>query len=180
MRKIPIFLITFLSLAAVVFGETTESVPIRRISFNWSVGFDGQPEVFTRSSVIGFGYLLYNNGQTDIRNQLSFYNGVMIMEESGKKNYKKVLAEKISFGRMTRGGLFRPYGFIEARFGWCGEEKWVTFENPIIWNFGLGTGLDIFVDDRWCYFIELGFLENLYEDEFIPQQRFELGMKWMF
>lgn len=152
---------------------------VKRLSLSWSIGFDGQPEVFSRSSVLGIGYVLFNNGKTDIRNHLSFYNGVMLIEDEGVKHYKKALAEKISFGRMTNSGIFRPYAFLEGRAGTSGTAKYDTFENPTILSFGLGSGLDLFVDDRWNYFIELGFLQNHLEVRFIPQQRFELGVKWM-
>lgn len=161
-------------------AEEAEAKSARRLSLNWSVGFDGQPEAFSRSSILGFGLVLYDDGKRDVRNHLSFYNGVMLLEDEGVKHYKKALAEKISFGRITRGGLFRPYCFLEARAGTSGSEKYNTFENPLIVSAGLGTGLDIFADDRWCYFIELGFLQNRIEGSFIPQQRFELGLKWMF
>lgn len=158
-------------LAASVFGE---------ISLNWSMGIDGQPEVASRTVGLGIQFPLYQGEKADIRNRVSFLNGVMIREDLDRKYYKQVVAENVSFGRITRDGLFRPYGYVEGRVGLCGEDAERPFDNPVIWNVGLGTGLEIFASDRWCYFMEFGFLQNVYEGSLIPQQRFELGMKMRF
>lgn len=150
------------------------------ISVSWSASYDGQPEAFSRISVLGLGFVLFQNEAVHIRNELEFSNGVMIMEDEGVKNFKKVLGNKITVGTIARGGLFRPYGFVEGRVGTSGERLYTPLENPVVWNLGLGTGLDVFATEHWSFFNEMGFLGNFEGDQFIPQQRFELGVMFHF
>lgn len=180
MKKMLLVCIIFITGLIFVTAEDADQNSRERFSLNWSVGFHGQPEAFSRTSVIGFGFVLFHNDRVDIQSQLEFCNGVMIMEDLDVKYYKKTLAEKISVGMMTRGNLFHPYGFLEGGIGACGEELFDVFANPLIWNIGLGTGLDIFVTKNWSFSLEIGFLGNIYQGEFIPQQGFELGVMWHF
>ena len=183
MRRMLFFSMLFiLILSAQLSGEEqsgTEKFP-KRFSFSWSASFAGHPEAFSRTSVLSLGFILFHSERLDIRNQLEFCNGVIVMEKKGVSNYKKVIAEKISIGKMCKAELFRPYGFFEGRVGTSGEELYDFQKNPLVWNLGLGTGLDIFTSERLSYFIELGFLGNFYQGEFLPQQRFELGVMYHF
>jgi len=180
MRKTLCFLCLFLTFFTLSAQETEQDKALRRFSFNWSMSYAGHPEAFSRSSILGIGMVIYHNDRIDIRNQIEFYNGVMVMESLGTSYYKKVLSEKISIGKMTRGNLFRPYGFIEGRVGTCGEELYDYWKNPLVGNIGLGTGVNVFTGDALSYFIEFGFLGNFYQAEFLPQQRFELGVMYHF
>jgi hypothetical protein len=176
MKKILFVWLFMTMLVSVVIAQEADPNSRGRFSINWGVGFDGQPEAFSRTSVIGFGFVLLNNNKIDIRNQLGFCNGVLIMEDLDMKYYKKTLADKISVGILTRSGLFRPYGFLKVGIGTCGKELYDVFENPLIGNVGLGTGLDIFATENWSYFMDIEILGNIYQRGFIPQQGFELGV----
>lgn len=178
MRK-KFLLITLCLSCYLVFPEVTERNN-NRFSFNWSVGFHGQPEAFHRNSVLSLGYMFYRDKNITIQNHIEFNNGVLIKEDEDVTYYKKAFLDKITVGKFSQNGLFHPYGFIEGGAGFCGLELYETFSNPIIINFGLGTGLDIFVTPYWSFSIELGFLGHYYEDSFIPQQGFELGVMYRF
>jgi hypothetical protein len=180
MKKKLLVCILFNTMLILVTAEDVDQNLRKRFSLNWSVGFHGQPEAFSRTSVIGFGFVLFDNDRVDIQSQLQFCNGVMIMEEIDEKYYKKSLVEKISVGKMTRGNLFHPYGFLEGGIGTSGEELYDVFANPLIGTIGLGTGVDIFVTNNWSFSMEIGFLGNFYQEKFIPQQGLELGVMWHF
>jgi len=180
MKKILLVCIVFNMMLFFVTAEDADQNSRERFSFNWSVGFHAQPEAFNRTSVLGFGFVLFDNDQLDIQSHLEFCNGVMIMEDIDVKYYKKSLVGKISVGKMTRGDLFHPYGFLEGGIGTCGDDIFDVFANPLIWNIGLGTGLNIFATKNWSFSLEIGFLGNIYQGKFIPQQGFELGVMWHF
>ncbi len=164
----------FVSLSALDEG-TYQEKDRNRFSFSWSAGMDGHPNVFSRTSILGLGIVLYEDRGISVWNQIGFCNGVMIMEEVGIWNYKKALFEKVSIGIQREDSPFRPYGFVEGRIGTCGTELWDFQDNPLIGNAGVGAGMNIFATEHWSFFQELGFLGNFYRGEFIPQQRFELG-----
>jgi len=147
------------------------------LNLSWSLGYEAQPEVFSRTSMLGVGFLLFAHDSLNIQNHSTYSSGIMNREDSGIKLYQHVLTEKVTVGVMSRNGLFRPYGLLEGRIGLCGLSKHSIFENPVIGKVGIGTGLDIFPLDTWSFFFELGFLGNIYHDEFIMQQRFEIGVK---
>ncbi len=167
------------AIAGVLSAEDAPDAP-RRFSVSWGAGMEGQPDATGRTSVLGFGMTANRDDGLTIRNQIEFCNGVLVREDIGEKHYKKTLADKLSVGFLTRGGLFRSYGFVEGRVGTCGSELWDSLENPAIWNLGAGTGLDLYATGRLSYFLEIGFLGNFYEGDFIPQQRFELGVMGHF
>ncbi|MDA3849691.1 MAG: hypothetical protein PF447_00295 [Spirochaetaceae bacterium] len=180
MKKMLIVFLLFHWMLIFLTAEDADQNSIERFSINWCVGFYGQPEAFSRMSVIGFGFLLFDNHRLDIQNQLEFSNGVIIMEDTGEKYFKKSLVEKISLGMMTRDDLLRPYGFLEGGIGTGGDELYDAFENPLIGNIGLGAGVDIFATKNWSFSLEIGFLGNIYQGEFIPHQGFKLGTMWHF
>lgn len=180
MKKILLLFILFNTILISVTAEDVNQNSREQFSLNWSVGFHAQPEVFNRTSVIGFGFVFFDNDKIDIQSQLEFCNGVMIMEDIDVKYYKKSLVEKISIGMMTRDNLLHPYGFLEGGIGTCGADLFDVFANPLIWNIGLGTGLNIFATKNWSFSLEIGFLGNIYQGIFIPQQGFELGAMWHF
>jgi|GEM_PF-2878924 len=147
-----------------------------RLAVSWSVSFGAQPELSTRTSILGLGFVIFQNDRLHIRNKTEFCNGIMIREDIDVKTYTKTLAEKISVGILTRNNLFRPYGFLEGRIGTSGGDLYEIFDNPRIWSVGLGTGLDIFATASWSFSIELGFLGHIYQGKFFPMQRFEIGV----
>ena len=180
MKKTMLSLVVLLVVLSGAWAEESTNRQNEWISVSWSASYDGQPEAFSRISVLGLGFVVFQNEVVHIRNEIEFSNGVMIMEDEGVKNFKKVFGNKISLGIISRAGLFRPYGFIEGRVGTSGEELYIPLENPVVWNVGLGTGLDIFATKHWSFFQEMGFLGNFEGGEFIPQQRFELGVMFHF
>lgn len=180
MKKTMLSLVVLLVVLSGAFAEKSTDRQNEWISVSWSASYDGQPEAFSRISVLGLGFVVFQNDAVHTRNELEFSNGVMIMEDEGVKDFKKVLGNKISVGTITREGLFRPYGFIEGRVGTSGEDLFAPLENPVVWNLGLGTGLDIFATKHWSFFQEMGFLGNSEGGEFIHQQRFELGVMFHF
>ena len=175
-------IVTLMTMTLLVSVSSQESVPQKdsRFLMSWSMGYDGHPDVFSRTSVLGIGFILFSNDKAEIRNQIEFCNGTMMMEEPDVKYYKKTLTNKFSFGRLSRNGLFRSYGFLEGRVGTCGEELYKMFDNALIWNLGVGTGLDINVTEKTGFFLELRFMGNIYQGELIPQQGFDLGMIYHF
>lgn len=178
MRKKILLPVMFLSIFT-IFSES-EDKDSNRFSFNWSVGFHGQPDAFHRVSVLSLGYMLVKKSNITIQNHIEFSNGVLIKEDEGVTYYKKVFIDKITVGKFSNNGLFHPYGFIEGGAGFCGLELYDVFSNPSIINFGLGTGLDIYATPYWSFSLEIGFLGHYYKDSFIPQQGFELGVMYRF
>jgi len=163
-----------------LWAEGSDSLSPRRFSVSWSVSMSGQPDVFSRVSVLGFGLALVATESLDLRNRLTFRNGTMNREDSGEKFYQQAITDKITLGRMTRNGLFRPYGFLEGSIGLSGEAKWEPFDNAKTLGFALGSGCDVFVSDRVSYFTEIGFYGLSRGGSFIPQQGFELGVEGHF
>ncbi len=134
MKKTLLRCIACLEILVFVSAEEAGRNPIKKFYFNWSQSFVSQPDAFSRQTILALGFVIFHNDRIDIRNQLEFCNGV---------------------GKMTHDNLFRPYGFLAAGAGSCGEDLWKPFENPLIGNFEVGTGLDIFAMDNWSFLLEL-------------------------
>ncbi len=177
-----LYIIALILIAGLVPAAADESFRPTQyaLSLSWSGCYEGQPDIFTRTSMLGFGFLVYSKDSLNIQNHITYSTGVMNREDTGIKLYQHLLTEKVSVGTWSGNGLFRPYGFVEGRVGRCGTEKYNMLDNPWISKFGIGTGVDIFALQNWSFMLELGFLGNLYEDEFFMQQRFELGVKVHF
>jgi hypothetical protein len=178
-----------LILAQAVFAqtETTENPPkIKRFSVEWSfIGFNTQPVVFGRLGHLGFSFLVFNNDKLNIRNHILWYTGVLTMEKTGEKFNGYLLIDKISVGALSYNGLFRYYTFLDGGAGPWGTKPLETFEaetfdNPWLGTVGIGIGLDVF-PARWLsFFTEMGLRGIVYEGEFYPQHRFELGARVHF
>ncbi len=180
MRQLCMFILVF---SFGIMSLKAEEPPQRRphiFSFSYSACYEAQPDNFSRNSILGFGVLLFSNKGLNIQNHNTYSTGTMNLENTGGKLYQHLITEKVSIGAMSPDRIFRPYGFVEGRIGWCGPQKFDMYDNPLIIKYGLGTGLDIFALENWSFFMELGFLGNQYQNEFIMQQRFELGVKCHF
>lgn len=180
MKRCALMLVVGWSMGVSLWAEAGEPTTPRRFGLSWSVSMSGQPEYFTRMSVLGISAVAVTGDTLDVRYRLSLRNGTMNNEDRSSKYYLQYVANKISLGAITRDGLFRPYGFAEATAGVCGESKWKPLTNENAFGFGLGTGLSVFVTDRVSYFGEIGFYGVRRGEEFIPQQGFELGFETHF
>jgi hypothetical protein len=172
-----------LILAQAIFAqtETTENLPnIKRFSIEWSAGFNFQPDVFGRTGQLGFSFLLFHNDRIDIRNHIMWYTGVLNWEKKGEKDYGHSIIDKISVGSRSYNGLFRSYAFLDGGVGFWGERQLEAFENGILGNVGFGFGLDVFPQKWLSFFTEIGLRGIIYEEEFTPQHRFELGIRYHF
>ncbi|GHV08402.1 hypothetical protein FACS189485_19830 [Spirochaetia bacterium] len=130
-----------------------------------------------------FSFLLYENPNKEfgIRNSILFDGGSY--KDNGNEHSLFSLSEKISFEKITSNSLFRYYAFLQGGIGIYGNKTKGYFENPFAYNFGVGIGLDIFVEKNASIFFDYAFLYNILDNKFYGDKydpKFQMGIRYYF
>ncbi|MFP3043538.1 hypothetical protein LQZ19_17115 [Treponema primitia] len=159
------------------FGLYAQEEKVNR--FSWSMGYNFSPSTNGIAASTDFGFLIFHNEELDIRNQLGL-NSLTLNDNDDLTNTAYTFTEKFSFGKITANKLFRYYSFLEGGIGIYSNDSKKLFETPIAYNFGLGIGLDIFVEKNFSFFFEWGFLEHILDKQDIFDPRFQMGIRLFF
>ncbi|MDR1094979.1 MAG: hypothetical protein LBL31_01175 [Spirochaetaceae bacterium] len=157
-----------------LFAQEGNVSDVKHFSFGAALGF--LPDGGGSASFFEFGLLLFHNEKWDIRNHV-FIGGARMHDDDNEDNIIFNLNEKISFGGITRNGLFRPYGFVEGGVGFYETETKKLSEMPLAYNFGFGYGLDIFVRDNTSFLVEVGINEHILDKQWLFMQKITIGAR---
>lgn len=106
------------------------------------------------------GFPIYRKDGFSIRNHILFSG--YGYEAGGAM----VLSDKVLFGGFTDRG-FRSYGFVEGGFGIFNEEAKNSWGKPFYSEFKGGGGVDLYLDEKMSFFVEMGGGFNSYGSEIV-------------
>jgi hypothetical protein len=144
--------------------------------FTFGVGFSYGPKLDMNVD-FEFGFLLFHNNNWDIRNHILF-NSYFVKDDDRIENITQNLTEKISFGWVTNSGIFRPYSYIEGGIGFYGNDTKDFWTTPLIYNVGIGIGLEFFLWKYLSFFMEPGLMWYFMDGKNFPVQKLTVGIKY--
>jgi hypothetical protein len=127
-----------------------------------------------------FSFLLYTSRakRFNLRNSILFDGG------SFRDNGVLILSERINMETISLNRLFRYYTFLQGGIGVYGNENKTFFETPLIYNFGIGFGLDVFIEKTASIFFDYAFLTNILDNKFVEENiinpKFQMGIRYYF
>jgi hypothetical protein len=157
--------------------ETTKT----NIPFFLGIGWSN---IQTTGDILGsfdFSFLLYSNQSKrfNIRNSILFDGGVL--KNNGMEYGLFTLSEKVNIETISLNELFRYYTFLQGGIGVYGNETKNVFETPLAYNWGVGFGLDDFVEKNASIFFDYTFLYNILDNTFDWKKydpKFQMGIRY--
>jgi len=183
MRKTIIVLIGIIVLNVGLNAQEQNSETLKPFYFGM-----GLSNIQTTGDVWGtfdFGFLLYKNEakRYNIRNSIMIDGGRFSSYGNDFGIYS--LSDKLIVETLSLNGLFRYYSFLQGGIGILGNENKAFFEKPLTYNFGLGIGIDIFVEKNMSIFFDYTCLFNIlqntkfeYKESLSP--KFQMGVRYYF
>ena len=183
MRKKFIVLIGIIVLSAGLNAQEQNSETLK--PFYFGLGWSNIQTTGDFWGTIDFGFLLYRNEakRFNIRNSILFDVGEL-------KNYGNEygifsLSDKIIIETLSLNKIFRYYSYLQGGIGIYGNENIAFFEKPLAYNFGVGFGLDIFIEKNASIFFDYTGLFNILENKKFDSKenfnpKFQMGIRYYF
>ncbi|HCC37637.1 MAG TPA: hypothetical protein DEQ14_08480 [Treponema sp.] len=164
-------------------AQTSELRPIDK-RFVFGIGWSNIQATGDFWGTADFGFLLYKNEKHgfNIRNSIMFDGGTL--KSDGTEYGIYFFSNKLIMESMSHNNLFRYYSFLQGGVGIYANENKDFFSTPVAYNFGIGIGLDIFVEKNTSIFFDYTFLYNSLENKLSFTEslhpKFTMGMRHFF
>jgi len=184
MRKTIIVLIGIIVLNVSLNAQEQNLETLKPLYFG--IGFSNIQTTGNVWGTIDFGFLLYRNDakRYNIRNSIMLEGGDF--KSYGNEYGIYSLSDKLIYEKLSLNGLFRYYSFLQGGIGILGNKNKGFFEKPFVYNFGIGIGIDIFVEKNMSIFFDYTCLFNILQNtKFEYKERslnpkFQMGVRHYF